>query len=600
MKKTYIAALAMAAGMVGFSSCADQLDIPQKGVTPLEEFYSTDADAEAALAAAYVGFMGNVVGRQPDMGGPGIYTPCKIITNMPGDDLLYASGNYGDHEFSGDINEFRYDTEAEVIRFQYSGIYQSIYTSNLVISNFGGDKANTDVKKQCVAEARGLRAYCYFLLANLWGNSPLVTEVLTGSALPTNCAETPEEGRKVLLNFVVTECEEIAKVLPMRKDKNDKDGCVRVSKGFAQALAGEAYLFLGEWKKAKDTLFEVIKSGKYDLIPGEKWADNFHIEGDCNEEKVFEINFEYNAGVGGWGGMIQRSSWMEANAWNWRAGNFVVNPAYTYCGIDGWGGLGVKQNFGDEFFANDGPESYRFNESLVSAHDAIFGHAMEYANDELNKMTEQELLASDKVGIKDPLDGLYGNSFWLQKKWLMRKADTEGNKYGDNIRLNNYVIMRYAQVLLSYAEACVMAGTPQDGLKYIQDIQRRANSATYTESNLTIETVKKERHYELFLENTRFFDIMRWNDAKAIAEIKNNGTNVPHVYDEKFRPIQSTDKGVVKYGDGRLYTVSTQAAKDKGFEVGFKEGKHNFFPIPQTVIDKNPNIKQHANWPSGN
>lgn len=600
MKKTYIAALAMAAGMVGFSSCADQLDIPQKGVTPLEEFYSTDADAEAALAAAYVGFMGNVVGRQPDMGGPGIYTPCKIITNMPGDDLLYASGNYGDHEFSGDINEFRYDTEAEVIRFQYSGIYQSIYTSNLVIANFGGDKANTDVKKQCVAEARGLRAYCYFLLANLWGNSPLVTEVLTYSALPTNCAETPEEGRKVLLNFVVTECEEIAKVLPMRKDKNDKDGCVRVSKGFAQALAGEAYLFLGEWKKAKDTLFEVIKSGKYDLIPGEKWADNFHIEGDCNEEKVFEINFEYNAGVGGWGGMIQRSSWMEANAWNWRAGNFVVNPAYTYCGIDGWGGLGVKQNFGDEFFANDGPESYRFNESLVSAHDAIFGHAMEYANDELNKMTEQELLASDKVGIKDPLDGLYGNSFWLQKKWLMRKADTEGNKYGDNIRLNNYVIMRYAQVLLSYAEACVMAGTPQDGLKYIQDIQRRANSATYTESNLTIETVKKERHYELFLENTRFFDIMRWNDAKAIAEIKNNGTNVPHVYDEKFRPIQSTDKGVVKYGDGRLYTVSTQAAKDKGFEVGFKEGKHNFFPIPQTVIDKNPNIKQHANWPSGN
>ena len=586
----------MAAGMVGFSSCADQLDIPQKGVTPLEEFYSTDADAEAALAAAYVGFMGNVVGRQPDMGGPGIYTPCKIITNMPGDDLLYASGNYGDHEFSGDINEFRYDTEAEVIRFQYSGIYQSIYTSNLVISNFGGDKANTDVKKQCVAEARGLRAYCYFLLANLWGNSPLVTEVLTGSALPTNCAETPEEGRKVLLNFVVTECEEIAKVLPMRKDKNDKDGCVRVSKGFAQALAGEAYLFLGEWKKAKDTLFEVIKSGKYDLIPGEKWADNFHIEGDCNEEKVFEINFEYNAGVGGWGGMIQRSSWMEANAWNWRAGNFVVNPAYTYCGIDGWGGLGVKQNFGDEFFKNDGPESYRFNESLVSAHDAIFGHAMEYANPELNEMTEEQLLASDKVGIKDPLDGLYGNSFWLQKKWLMRKADTEGNKYGDNIRLNNYVIMRYAQVLLSYAEACVMAGTPQDGLKYIQDIQRRANSATYTESNLTIETVKKERHYELFLENTRFFDIMRWNDAKAIAEIEKNGTNVPHVFDEKFRPIKSDDKGVVKYGDGRLYTVATQAAKDNGFEVGFKKGKHNFFPIPQTVMDKNPNMKQHANW----
>ena len=54
------------------------------------------------------------VGRNHDGNGPGIYTPYKIITNMCGDDVLYASGNYGDHEFSGMLNEFRYDAEAEV------------------------------------------------------------------------------------------------------------------------------------------------------------------------------------------------------------------------------------------------------------------------------------------------------------------------------------------------------------------------------------------------------------------------------------------------------------------------------------------------------
>lgn len=618
----------LATGALTFASCVDQLDIPQKGVIPMEEYYLTDDDCTAALNNAYVNVMGNVFGRQPDLGGPGIYTPLRIITNMPGDDLFYASGNYGDHEFSGDINEFRYDTDAEALKFEYSGIYQAIYTCNLVIDNFG--KGTSAIQKQSVAEARVMRAYCYFLLANLWGNSPLVDHCLTATDLPTNCADTPEEGRKLLLNWVVSECEKAEADLTERKGKDDKDGCVRVTKGFANALTGKAYLFLEDYAKAKTTLEKVIKSDKYDLVSTDKWADNFHIEGDCNEEKVFEFNLEYNAGVGGWGGMIQRSSWMEANAWNWRAGNFKRNPAYKYCGIDGWGGLGVKQNFGDEFFANDG-HSKRFDESLINVHDAIFAHSMEYGTitvtydkdkkeeqmadylsiesywknpkEEKGKITieidldaipEAELKSSKAVGISDLAQGLYGNSFWLQKKVLMRANDTEGKKYGDNIRLNNYVVERYAEVLLDYAEACVQTGDVAEAKKYINKIQERAGSKTISAS-VDMEVVKKERHYELFLENTRWFDIMRWNDAKAIAEIEKNGTNVPHVFDKMFREPKAGEK-VTWHEDGRLYTVATQAAKDAGFEVGFKKGKHEFFPIPNTVMQKNPNMKQHDNW----
>lgn len=65
-------------GTVTFTSCESQLDIEQKGATSTEQFYKTDADAEAALVAAYEGFMCNVVGRQPDVSGSmGIYTPQK-------------------------------------------------------------------------------------------------------------------------------------------------------------------------------------------------------------------------------------------------------------------------------------------------------------------------------------------------------------------------------------------------------------------------------------------------------------------------------------------------------------------------------------------
>ena len=597
MKKTLYSILAVAMGAMSLSSCEDQLDIEQKGVTSIENFYKTDADAEAALAAAYEGFMCNVCGRQPDMGGPGIYTPFKIIMNMCGDDVLYASGNYGDHEFSGMLNEFRYDSEAEVPKFFYSGLYLSIYTCNLVTDYF--KDADTPVKKRCVAEARVLRAYDYFLLANLWGTPPFVDHVLPGDALPYNCDKDPDNPmtHEELILWVAKECEEAVADLSERASTSDVDGAVRVTKGFAWALAGKAYLFAEKYDQAKTALKKVIDSGKYALVPGERYMDNFHIEGDGNEEKVFEINFEYNAGKDGWSGMIQRSSWMEANAWNWRAGNFVKNPANVYCGgVDGWGGLGVPQWFGDEFLANDG-HSYRFDATLKHIDDAVYG--MEYQDPTLNAMTREEKMVSDKVGISDPTQGLYGNSFWLAFKQIMRGPDTGGKAYGDNIRLNNYIIMRYAEVLLNYAEACIQTGDAATAKTYINMIQERAGSNTISAS-VDMNVLKKEKSYELWLEGCRWFDILRWNDAEGIARLKAVGSDVPHLFDKMFRQPKSDDRKVTwengTEANSRFYTVSSSEAKDKGFTVGFQQGKHELFPFPQTVIDKNPNLVQNPGW----
>lgn len=579
------------------TSCEDQLDIEQKGVILPENFYQTDADAEAALVAAYEGFMCNVVGRNHDGGGPGIYTPYKIITNMCGDDVLYASGNYGDHEFSGMLNEFRYDAEAEVPKFMYTGLYHSVYTCNLITDHFQ-KAADTPVKKRCVAEARVLRAFDYFLLANLWDNPPFVDHCLERTDLPYNCNKDPEHpmDHKQLIEWVAKECEEAAADLDERKGTDDKDGAVKVTKGFAWALAGKAYLFAAEYDKAKTALKKVIDSGKYALVPGDRYMDNFHIEGDGNEEKVFEINFEYNAGKGSWDGMIQRSSWMESNAWNWRAGNFVKSPQSVYSGIDGWGGLGVPQWFGDEFYANDG-DSYRLKATLKHIDDAVY--KMEYADPALNAMSVEEKMKSKKVGISDPVQGLYDNSFWLAFKQVIRKADTDGNKYGDNIRLNNYVVMRYAEVLLNYAEACIQTGDQAEAKRYINMIQERAGSKTISQT-VDMDVLKKEKSYELWLEGCRWFDVMRWQDTKAIERLKNVGSDCPHVFDKLFRAPKADDRKVTwEHGEetnSRFYTVSTSAAKDAGFDVGFKKGKHEFFPYPQTVMDKNPNLEQNPGW----
>ena len=589
-----ILALAATGTMTLTTSCEDQLDIEQKGVIPTENFYKTDADAEAALVAAYEGFMCNVMGRNHDGGGPGTYTPLKLILNECGDDVLAAGANSGDNTFGIMLNQFYYDAEAEVPKFMYTGLYLSVYTCNLVLDHFAD--ATTAVQKRCAAEARVLRAYDYFLLANLWGTPPLVTHVLDASAQPVNCDKDPDHKmtHQQLIEWIAQECENAANDLDERKSKDDKDGAVKVTKGFAYALAGKAYLFAGQYDKAKTALKKVIDSGKYDLVPGEKYADNFHIEGDANEEKVFEVNFEYNAGKTDWAGMIQRSSWMETNYWDWRADHFVASPNKVYCGgVDGWGGLGVPQWFGDEFYANDG-DSYRLKATLKHIDDAVYH--MSYGKDEIDNMTDEQKKTSDKIGINDPLQGLYGNSTWLAFKQIMRASDTDGKKYGDNIRLNNYLVMRYAEVLLNYAEACLQTGDQAEAKKYINMIQKRAGSKTISET-VDMDVLKKEKSYELWLEGCRWFDIMRWNDTKAIDRLTKAGTVVPHLFDKVFRAPKADDQDV-KWEHGseansRFYTTNTP---ETNFKVGFKKGKHEFFPYPQTVLDKNPNLQQNPGW----
>ncbi len=579
-----------AAGTVTLTtSCEDQLDIDQKGVTPTDSFYKTDADAEAALTAAYEDFIVNVFGRN----GAYIYTPIRVITNECGDDVLAAGENSGDNTFGIMLNQFYYDADAEVVRNMYSGLYLSVYTCNLVLDHFS--EGTSAVQKRCVAEARVLRAFDYFLLANLWNTPPLVTHVLEASALPYNCDKDPDNPmtHEQLIEWIAQECEAAVPNLDERASTADKDGAVKVTKGFANALAGKAYLFAGQYDKAKSALKKVIDSGKYALVPGEEYADNFHIEGDANAEKVFEANLEYNAGKSTWSGPIQRSSWMEPNYWNWRSDHFVVAPHRVYCGIDGWGGLGVPQWFGDEFYANDG-DSYRLQATLKHIDDAVYH--MSYNNPEIDNMTDEQKKVSTKIGINHATQGLYGNSTWLAFKQMQRVSDTDGQKYGDDIRMNNYIVMRYAEVLLNYAEACIQTGDQSEAKKYINAIQQRAGSKTISET-VDMEVLKREKSYELWLEGCRWFDIMRWKDAKAISRLEQSGTIVPHLWDKLFRTPQASDQNVTwEHGteaNSRFYTTNTP---ETNFTVGFKAGKHEFFPYPQTVKDKNPNLEQNTGW----
>lgn len=601
MNKHIIPMLALLAGVTAFSSCADQLDIEQKGTKTTDSFYKNDADCEKALAYAYEGFMVNTVGRTTAQGGPGIYTPAKVLANHPGDDVLYASGNYGDHEFGGAIDQFRYESNPEAINFHYRGLYLSVYSDNLVLDHFKDPQ--TAYQKQAVAEARVLRAYNYFLLACYWGQPPFVDHVLNARDIPTNSDMTQEQ----YYEWVAKECQDAEPDLIERKSTADKEGAYRVTKGFAHALAGKALLFAKKYDEAKAEFKKVIDSGKYALVPGDQFLDMFHVEGDGNPEKIFELNLYYNAAAGAWStgsglGYMNHSTWMEANAFNWRAGNFVTNPARVYTGIDGWGSIGIPEWYGEEFHENDG-DSYRFKATMLPIDDVIYHKTgikgMDYANDELNKMSPEELEKSDKVGINNVTQGLYGESFYLPFKMLIRANDTnDGGRTGDNQRMNNIIVMRYAEVLLDYAECCLQTGDNAEAKKYINMIQRRAGSKTISD-NVDMEVLKREKSYEMWFEGCRFQDILRWNDAKGMARLKEAGKQVPHLFDKMFRAPKATDENIVwEHGteaNSRFYITHTHEAVDAGFTVGFQE-KNRLFPYPSSVVEMNPNIKQNTGY----
>lgn len=594
MKKIYLPILLASAALFTVGCNQDLLEIPQKGVTAIETFYQTEEDCESALVSAYAGFGTNIASR----GSAFIYAPMRALFNLPGDDIYAAGSNFGDNDFMGALNEFRYDSSSEVVNNMYQGFYLSLYRFNLVIDNFKDgvpDGGQTAATKRCVAEARVMRAYIHMMLAIGWGCPPLIDHCLTGNDLPYRCDEDPENPmtHEELLVWCAKECEAALSDLSERSSTADKNGVVVATKGFANAVAGKAYLFAGKNAEAKAALKRVIDSGKYALVPGDRFWENFHIEGDCNEEKIFEANIEYNSGIGAWSGINQRSTWMEAQIWNWRSDHFQLAPNAVYGGCDGWGGLGVPQEFADAFYTNDGPDSYRFNTTFKAIDDAVYN--MPYGVEEVDNMTLEEKMNSKLIGINDVNNGLYGQSFWLPFKQLIRTTDVD-RRYGSTIRLNNYTIMRYAEVLLLYAEACLNTGDSGQATWAVNQIQQRAGSKTVSAS-VDMNTLKKEKNYELWLEGCRWPDMVRWGDLDGA---KKAGSNVPKLYDKLFRAPQSGDKDIKwQYGsesNSRFYTVSSHEAMDRGDKVGFVAGKHEVYPFPFQVTSINPNLTQNPEW----
>ncbi|WP_290394903.1 RagB/SusD family nutrient uptake outer membrane protein [uncultured Muribaculum sp.] len=534
--------------------CEDRLDIEQKGVISADDFYQTDDDAQNALNNLYQCFGYHIAGNE------GIYVALPVLFNEAGDDMLAAGNMYGDNDFGAQINEFRYDYQNEVITNTYTGLYAVVYDANTIIDRVPDD---SPIKKRVRAEAITLRAWAHMMLAIGWDCPPLVETVLPGDARPSNY----EGGHVELLRWCAEQAESVVNDLDERISPTDKVGASKVTKGMALTVAGKARLFMGDYENAKKDFKQVISSNKYELVPTDRWANLFHTSGDLCEEMIFQSNCLDNANVGDWSGKINRTSWMWIQFWNWRTDKLVSRPKFI--GADGWGGHSIRADFAERMLANDGDSPRR--KATFMTPDEFF-YEMEWTGTE--GMTREQLETSDKIGIKDPT-GLYGFGGYFAHKIVPWPEDNEKGWYG----FKNLTIFRYAEVLLMYAEACAMTGD-NDGLQYLNAIQNRAGSA-HVSSTLTLDEVKNEKAFEMWIEGVRFPDMVRWGDTDGVV---NNGKNIPSTYDAFFTKKEPKHRIYVEYSN-----------PNKG-QTGFVKGKHEYFAYPKVTISRNPNLQQN---PSG-
>ena len=582
MKKTILSILVCLAGLFVTSCNQDLLEIPQKGVIPMEAFYQTDDDALSALTSVYHGFATNMCSIKAI--GQNIFTAYMFAQNLPGDDVYAACKEYGNNDWQAEMDEFRFDPSNYIISTLYRNSYLAIYYTNLVTDNFQYGESAT--KDRVISEARVIRAFLYMTLAIYWGNPPLVDHVLEGADKPGNY----EGGQKGLLEWCAKECEESAPYLDERKSTADKDGTFHATKGLAWTVQGKCLLFLGDYAKAKTVLKKIIDSGKYALVPGERWKELFHVEGDGNEEKIFESNVAFKPNVSAWTIQYNYSTWQQANMWCWRGDRFARVPIEVGMNKNGWGGLGVNVDFAREFVENDG-DSPRRKASILSYDEVLY--ELNYTQDVDENNAKWTVNGQEVVGPKtqDPLRGVsdlrgvYGNGEYLQFKRIVSPQDVKGHSAWSEA---NYLFFRYAEVLLMYAECCAQTGD-NDGLKYLNMIQQRAG-AKHISTSLTLDEVKKEKKFEMWTECCRFADCLRWGDLEGM---KKAGSDVPTLKDSFFYAENPTPE---HHAVVTMHNFNDDPAYGNGKEHGFKTGKHELFPFPDLETSINPNIIQNPGW----
>lgn len=248
-----VMAVATAVPLVALAACTELLVEEPKDQLTTDNFYRSDADARAAIAAAY----------RP-LSDQGLFgTAMKSALIMAADDATV-----GTREANAQIravSSMQWDASTPRVTHEpWAAWYDIVTKANLIIEKIPESAMSETVRSQVAGEAKFLRALSYFYLVRLWGDVPLVTTAAEQLGYPSRA---PKEQ---LFAQILKDAQEAEAALPVSWPASEKG---RAPKGAAQALLAELYLWrssaekTGEWQLAADAAKRIIDAGTYRLEP---------------------------------------------------------------------------------------------------------------------------------------------------------------------------------------------------------------------------------------------------------------------------------------------------------------------------------------------
>ncbi|WP_018614921.1 RagB/SusD family nutrient uptake outer membrane protein [Segetibacter koreensis] len=423
----------------------------------------------------------------------------------------------------------------------WSGYFRGIRKANDVINNV--DKisdADPELIKRVKGEARFLRAYFYTNLTSLWGDVPLLVKPLEITE------QVAKEKKSVIVDFINAELDEIISTdaLPLAYGSTDIG---RATKGAALALKARVCLRNGLWSQASAAAKAVIDLGIYSLHPN--YGELFMYAGENSNEIIMSKQFAK-------GGLTH-------TAFDWGpysiGGSSVVEPIrnlfekYEYKGFkdaqDPYKNLDPRWGF-----------TCYYPGSIIRTEN---GAPVMY-----NSYPSGSNTSIDKVNTQDNTSS-HG---WNLRKYI----DYDNDKNNPDEGAIDLILIRYADVLLMYAEAKIEQNEiDQSVYNAINAVRGRPSVSmppiTSGKSQAELrELVRNERAVELAFEGLRLYDLYRWKTGEKKAGL---------VQGFEYRDEAS--------GANKIWSI--------GINRRFQERDY-LWPIPQREIDLNKKMTQNTGW----
>ena len=405
-----------------------------------------------------------------------IYGNWYVFGEIPSDNTRNQLS--GSVTTQNEFDQFYIDTQNSMIANFWKAAYKVINRTNTVLGRIDGIEINTELANRYKLECKFIRALMYFNLVRVYGDVPLVLKEISIS----ESYDILREPKENVYNQIITDLKE-AQDLPVSYSTAE-DG--RATQGAAKALLANVYMTLHKYAEAETILAEIINSGRYSLL--ENTPGSLNIDGYKNvfspvnhnsKEGIFEIQFL----KGGYG---EGSNY---------ANNFAPeNSGTNVVAVGGTGG-------------NNIPEM-----------------------DIYNAYEEGDLRRDFSMSL-----GYYDNrknNEWVESRYVCKFMDVP---YQNNDASNNYPVIRYADVILMYAEALNQNGKTAEACKYLNMTRRRGFGYQTTETSpVDLQTtdkaqfallVEQERRVELAFENHRWFDLIRTGRAVEVMRSKGFSLN---------------------------------------------------------------------------